>query len=159
MGGTLFKFLMLFTCFSCFTESFSCFTESFSCFTTLGSCQLWIQKTPNYIRNAKVLTQTKNTLYKSSFLWVDTIGLPPVFHSYWYTTWPDKHGRIFPVPFEKWLVQCTLKYTRSLRHFLQGARTMRPCITGQPVPQKNYARNLGLLGGPGGGENPARAMP
>ena len=48
------------------------------------------------------------------------------------TTRPNKHGRVSPVFSKKWLVQCTLQYTRT-SHFLPGARNTRPCITGQPV--------------------------
>ena len=31
-----------------------------------------------------------------------------------YTTWPDKHGRVFLVPCKKWLVQCRLLYVRTM---------------------------------------------
>ena len=48
------------------------------------------------------------------------------------TTRPDKHDRVFLASCRKWLVQCTLLYTRTLDK-LQGTRNTSPYITGQPV--------------------------
>ena len=52
----------------------------------------------------------------------------------WVTTRPDKHGRVFLVPWRKLLFQCTLLYTcHWTRHFLQGTRNTPQCLTGHPV--------------------------
>ena len=42
--------------------------------------------------------------------WRGTI-LHPTYSTWFTTTWPYKHSRVFLVPCKKWLIQCTIQYT------------------------------------------------
>ena len=79
-------------------------------------------------------------MYRNDLFWFTLKGVgeyPKIsllysFYNISCTTRPDKHDRVFLASCRKWLVQCTLLYTRTLKK-LQCTRNTSPCITGHLV--------------------------
>ena len=68
---------------------------------------------------------------------------------YSFAGWPVKHGRVFLVPWKKWLFHCSVGYFTRVHwtsHFLQCTRNTRPCLTGHPVYRRTTNNVPGYRG-------------
>ena len=63
------------------------------------------------------------------------------------TGWPDKHGRVFLIPCQKWrkLLHISVHCTLTTSYVLHRTRTTRPCLTGHPVLNGNTATNTRIF--------------